>query len=465
MRRLPRPEWCLATLLLAAALFVHLVIRPPTAPLSFELYYQLASAFTAGIAASLLLVLGEQLLAALAPDTRPRARFLWRLATAALALAIFLTIRPPRATPLTRLLESSSLSLACTVTLLALFLPVSGLLRFRDLFRTVTAVLGRWLSLLAYLVAVGPLMTATLISTPLVLDPVLLRMDLSLGFSPSEAIFAWEYHLDWVRVVSTWGYPLLGLFLAAVAATLHLAGSAAHCRRCLLAVTLVATGGLICYQLFPAVGPLHAFPALFQQPADTPELAAHATGIRHSIVTGPDRIPGSLSHPRNVMPSLHTAFTLVALAAAWSWRRRFFWLCLPVGSVQIFTALTLCVHYCVDLVAAVPFAAACWACADRLIRRSPLPDEYPLPPGAVFRPRAFLLSLGLALAALLLWARLAPLPPVVAWSLVAVIAVAPAGLVLGLTRAAPAPLGSVAGRIRPRPRSRRHTFTVPPRAP
>ena len=427
-RSLPRPEWCLAALLLAAALFVRLVLRPPTAPLSFELYFQLASAFTAGLAASLLLVLGEQLLAALAPATRPPARLLWRLATAALALAIFLTIRPPRATPLTRLLEATALSLTCTVTLLALFLPLSGLLRPRDLFRTVTAVLGRWLPLLAYLVAAGPLMTATLIATPLVLDPVLLRMDLSLGFNPSEAIFAWEYDLDWVRLVSTWGYPLLGLFLSAVAATLHLAGAAAHCRRCLLALTLVATGGLICYQLFPAVGPLHAFPALFEQPADTPELAAHASGIRRSIVAGSDRIPGSLSHPRNVMPSLHTAFTLVALAAAWSWRRRLFWLCLPVGLVQIFTALTLCVHYAVDLVAAVPFAIACWSFADWLIRRSPLPEESALPSLAADRPGALLLSLAAALAALLLWARFAPLPPVVAWLLVAGITAVPAWL-------------------------------------
>lgn len=429
MRHLPRPEWCLAALLLSAALFVRLVLRPPSAPLSFELYYQLASAFTAGLAGSLLLVLGEQLLAALAPATRTRARLLWRLATAALALAIFLTVRPPRATPLTRLLESTALGLACTVALLALFLPVSGLLRTRNLGRTVSAVLGRWLPLLAYLVAAGPLMSATLVATPFVLDPVLLRMDLSLGFNPSEAIFAWEYDLAWVRFVSIWGYPLLGLFLGAIVATLHLAGTAAHCRRCLLALTLVATGGLICYHLFPAVGPLHAFPSLFEKPAATPALAARATGIRHSIVTGPDRIAGSLSHPRNVMPSLHTAFTLVALAAAWSWRRHVFWLCLPVGLVQIFTALTLCVHYAVDIIAAVPFALASWTLADRLIRRSPLPTEIPLAPSPSHTP-ALAISLVVSLLALLLWAQLAPLPPTVAWPLVLLITAFPAYLTL-----------------------------------
>lgn len=432
VRRLLRPEWGLAALLLGGALIVQVVISPPAASLSFELYYQLASAFTSGVVVSLLIVLGERILAPLDPVTRPRGRWIWRVATAALALIVFLTFHPPRATPLTRLLESTALSLAATVTLLALFLPVSGLVRAYDLFHAVTEVLGRWFPLVAYLVAAGPLMSATLITTPLVLDPVLLRMDVSLGFSPSETIFAWEYHLDWVRIISLWGYPLLGLFLAGVSATLHLAGAAADCRRCLLALTLVASGGLVCYQLAPALGPLHAFPELFQTPATTPELAAHASDLRFAFVNGPDRIPGSVTHPRNVMPSLHTAFTLVALAAAWSWRRRFFWLCVPVGLLQIFTALTLCVHYLVDIIAAVPFAAACWALADWLIRRAPLEGESPLAALAGYRPRAFLLSLVAGFAGLLLWGKFAPLPPLLAWPLVALIAGVPAWLGLKL---------------------------------
>ena len=429
-RRLLRPEWVLAALLFGAALLVQVTVRPPIASLSFELYYQLASAFTSGVVLCLLVVLGERILARLDAVSRPRGLWIWRLATAALALTVFLTFHPPRATLLTRLLESTALSLAGTVTLVALFLPVSGLVRPRDLFCAVAEVIGRWLPLLVYLVAAGPLMSATLISTPLVLDPVLLRMDLSLGFNPSEAIFAWEYHLDWVRLLCLWGYPLLGIFLASVTATLHLAGAAAESRRCLLALALVACGGLVCYQLAPALGPLHAFPQLFQTPATTPELAAHAAELRSAIVNGPDRIPGSLAHPRNVMPSLHTAFTLVVLAAAWSWRRRCFWLCLPVGLVQIFTALALCVHYAVDIIAAVPFAAACWALADWLIRRAPVDGETPLAAPAQERPRAFWVSLGTALVALLLWGEFAPLPPAVAWPLVALIAGVPAWLSL-----------------------------------
>lgn len=415
-------------MLLAAGLFVRLVVRPPAAPLRLEVYFQLASAFTTGIAAALFFVLGERLLAALGPVARARGRFLWRVVAAALALTIFLTIRPPRATPLTRLLESSALSLACTVALLAFFLPAAGLLPARVLRRVAGEVLGRWFPLLAYLVAVSPLMSATLAHTPLVLDPVLLRMDLSLGFSPSEAIFAWEFDREWVRLVSVWGYPLLGLFIATVGAALHLASEVEQCRRYLLAVTLVASGGLVSYQLAPAVGPLHAFPALFERPARTPALAARAAALRAAIVAGPDRVVGSPAHPRNVMPSLHTAFTLVALAAAWQWRRGFFWLCLPVGAVQICTALSLCVHYAVDVIAAVPFAAACWVLADWLIRRSPLAGESPLPPHGGGGLRALLVSLAVACVALLGWAHCGKLSPWLAWPLVGLIVSVPGWL-------------------------------------
>ncbi|MBI3886461.1 MAG: fused MFS/spermidine synthase [Opitutae bacterium] len=453
-RLLRRPEWWLAGLLAVATLGVRLGLRPPAVALSFEIYFQLASVFVSGALAALFAVFGELLVRALPAGPRRPARFVWLAATGALALAIFLRVRPPLATVLMRLGESGALSLFCTAGLLALFLPLAGFIRWRDLGRAAGEVLGRWLPLLVYLACASPLMAATLATTPLVLDPVLWRMDLSLGFNPSEAIFAWEFDRDWVRLVSQWGYPLLGGFIAGVAAWLHLAGAAAQCRRCLLALALVATLGLVAYQLVPAVCPIHAFPGLFERPADTPELQAQAASLRHAIVAGPDRVAARPSLARNVMPSLHTAFTLVALAAAWHGRRKFFWLCLPVGAGQIFTALTLCVHYAVDLVAAVPLAALCWALADWLIRRSPLSGEEPLPPLA--RPRAsvwaFVVSLVVALAALLGWGRCAPLSPWLAWPLVGLIAGVPAWLslrVFAVVRPAPAPppLNSSAPRL------------------
>lgn len=438
VRFLRAPEtWLVAALVLATA-FVRFVVRPPAVAPSFELYFQLASAFVSGVLAAFFIVVGERLLRALPPASLPRARLVWLALSAALALALFLNVRPPRAAPLARLLESTALGLFATASLLALFLPVSGLIRARDLRRVLGEVLARWLPFLTYIACVGTLMSATLVTTPLVLDPVLLRMDLSLGFSPSEEIFAWEFGLHWVRLVSQWGYPLLGAFVAAVAATLHLAAPAAHARRGLVALTLVATLGLAAYQLVPAVGPLHAFPALLERPADTPDLRARAADLRRAIIAGPDRIAARTTHPRNVMPSLHTAFTLVALAAAFHWRRKFFWCCLPVGAVQIFTALTLCVHYLVDLFAAVPFAALCWWLADRGVRRSCAPSDTALPALAE-TPRLtswFLASLAASLTGFLLWARFAPLSPWLAWPLAGLIAGLPAFAAVRLHRPA-----------------------------
>ncbi|MCR6654460.1 MAG: phosphatase PAP2 family protein [Opitutus sp.] len=126
---------------------------------------------------------------------------------------------------------------------------------------------------------------------------------------------------------------------------------------------------------------------------------------------------------RNAMPSLHTAFSLVALTAAWKWRRRFFWACLPLGFLQIATTLTLAYHYAVDIIAAVPLSAFCWWLADRGIRLTPRPNEEPLPAAASSRwlPICLLVSVGTLLA----WAALAPIPPWIAWPLATLAVVAP----------------------------------------
>lgn len=427
---LGRPEWTFSALLIAAAAVVRAGVDPPDVALSFAIYYQLASAFTAAAVIAFLVVLGEALLDGIPATDRRHGRLIWRCASVAVALTLFVTVRPPLATPLTRALEASALSLAATIALLALFLPVAGMLRLRELFAIAARVGSYWLPVFVYIGTSATFMGATSMRTPLVIDPVLMRMDLSFGFSPSESLFAWEIDLGWVRWISTWGYPLLGALIFGVSARLHLAGAAAQTRRCLLALSLVGVFGLISYHFAPAVGPLHAFPDLFERPALTPEGAAIADTRHVEIVHGPDTMPGGTRHPRNVMPSLHTAFTLAALLAAWNWRRRFFWLCLPLGIAQVFTALTLCVHYLVDIVAAVPFALGCWFLADWLVRRSPLTGEESLPElGRARSPAAlpiFVVSLAVALTALLIWARFAPLEPWVAWLLVGVIAGAPA---------------------------------------
>lgn len=437
-KRLPgRPEYWLAGVFLATAALVIGVIKPPSAKLDYAIYYQLASCFVSGTLDALLVVFAERLLEPLRPGLRRGMRACWLGLATALTVLLMLTVHPPKASELSRLMESILLSLFCTAFLLAFTLLMFRLVRLRDLWRAAGEVLSLWVPYLAYLSTGGVIMSATLAHTPLLYDPVLLRMDVSLGFSPTETVFNWVNPLPLTKPFNNWGYPLLGCFLAVVAATLHLARELAQCRRCLMALTCVAALGLVCYQLVPAISPVLAYPKLFAQTASTPELKAQADRLRHEILAGPVLLPADTSHPRNVMPSLHTAFTLVALTAAWSWKRGFFWLCLPVGLVQIITTLTLSVHYLVDLFAAVPLAALCWWLADQSVRRWPVAWHTPLSAHQVSTrdTAVFFSALMASVVGFVLWGFLAPIPPWVAWPLALVCVAGPAWASLRLHRA------------------------------
>ncbi len=413
LRRFPA-EWLYAIVFAVMALAAFVNSGRGAAPLDYQVYYQLASAFVSGWLLAMVLSIGDRMLKEL-----PRHR-LWRgLALGGVVLSsvvLFASFPEVSGYPITRLMESSFLCAAIACTVLVVFLPISGLLSVRQTGRIIGEAALTWGPLFSYIFFAGLSLGAVIEATPLVWDPVLLRMDASLGFWPSEAVFHWEIDRLWVADLSNWGYPLLGFLIAGVAARIYADGATAQARRCVFALLLVGTLGIGCYAFMPAIGPINAFPELFQV---TDPKAAEV--VRAAALSGPGQIPGDPGITRNVMPSLHTAFTLVALAAAWGWRRRFFWLCLPVGLLQIATAMTLCVHYLVDLFAAVPFAALCWWLADRGVRRTgnaaaPLP-ELALH-GKVLNKATmqFFASLVLALALFLWWAWAAPIAPALAWA-------------------------------------------------
>lgn len=333
---------------------------------------------------------------------------------------MFVTTPTVNTPPIVRLMESFALCAVVAAAVLTLFLPTSGFLGARATGSVLLRSARQWGPLMAYLLICGITLAAVTQATPLVWDPVLLRMDVSLGFSPSEVLFHWQGDRPWVGQLNDWGYPLLGFLVAAIAGRIYADGAVAQARRAVFALLLIGTLGIVCYALVPAVSPLYAFPELFQDPGPFPSSLPGI--VREAALTGPRQIPAGWEHTRNTMPSLHTAFTLVALASAWHWRRRFFWLCLPLGAVQIITAMTLCVHYLVDIFVAVPFAAFCWWLADLGVRftgasneRLPSPT---LPRGARWRGAGiFLASLTLSLGLFIWWAYAAPLPPALAWPL------------------------------------------------
>ncbi len=420
LRRWPA-EWFFAAAFAAVGGWVYLRTPIIWTPFEVAFYRALALAFVSGFVVMIAVAYGESLLRNI-PATE-RCRWTWIASALALlaTLGLFFLI-DTRAPAHNRLLEATALSTTSVALGLTFFLPVAGLVRPRDVASALTQGLSLWAPFLVYHVFVGFCLTAIQLATPLVWDPVLLRMDLSLGFNASQIAHAWHYRAPWTSQFSYIGYALLGLMIALVIARLQIARARAHARRALLASFLVGVLGLGCYRLVPAIGPIYAFPALYRD-LDSRFHRFEAGIALEEALTGPDRLRGATRRLRNVMPSLHTAWTLVSLASAWHWRRRFFWWCLPLGFLQIATTLTLGYHYLVDLLAAVPLAVFCWWIADRAIRLTPRPTDGPLP--ATVPGRWLPLSLLVSVGAFLAWSALAPLPAWIAWFLAALVVVAP----------------------------------------
>ena len=393
------------------------------------IFNHLADSFGAGALSAALTVFAFLLLrrAPLAP--RRTLGWGWGFIVAVSAVGLLFAYAHPSRTSTSWMLQALLLSTLAWTVLLALLLPGLGLVRWRDLVGAGGELVRDWAGIFLHLLAGGYLLAIVRVYSPIVHDPLLLKMDASLGWRGVEAIAGWTSTHPAALFLTEYTYPLLGFFVASVAALLHLAGARAALRRYLLAVILVPLFGITCYWVLPAVGPCYAFPSLLA-PGAAADSAAQT--LRASVLAGADTMPFRSSVARNVMPSLHTAFTLVALIGAWRHGRRWFLLSLPLGFTQVATTLTYGVHYVVDLIAAVPLAVLCWALAEAGARRFPPGDAAPLAAlgGNSERRDRRVLTLAAALvasvAALVAWGAAAPVSPLLAWPLSVGIVAAPA---------------------------------------
>lgn len=383
----------------------------------------LSDSFGVGMISVFVAVFVQLLLRAAPPAVARTLRVGWFALVAVTTLGVLFTFANPTRTTTNWILQSLVLAALGWSAVLTTLLVACGLVRGRDL-RDAARELGRhWGGIVFYLATGGYLLSIVRAFSPEVFDPLLFKMDASLG--PLFVSYAkrWSDARPVVRFLTDYAYPLLGFFIAAVGARLHLAGEITPLRRYLTAVVFVAFLGPVFYWALPAVGPYFAWPELFPKEAPPPDILAH-------VLTGPATMPFRSNVLRNVFPSLHTTFTLVALAALWP-RRREVWFWLPLAFSQIATTLTLGVHYVVDLIAAVPLAVLAWSLAEAATRRFPPEDAAPLPPlrgdATIRRPRLLVLAGALAasVAALVFWGVAAPLPPWLAWPLTALVVLAP----------------------------------------
>jgi hypothetical protein len=173
----------------------------------------------------------------------------------------------------------------------------------------------------------------------LVLDRYLLAADGSFGLQPGFVAAAFILSHPAVKsVCELWyfGMPV------ALASRLHSASS----RRLILLCALLAVSALAAYAAFPAVGAQTAFSTSFP---GTPPATNASFGSAMFEPAG---------FNRNFMPSLHTAWGVALLFAAWPLGK--WWRCGMLLYLVPMLFYALASHYLCDMIVAVPWTLANW---------------------------------------------------------------------------------------------------------
>ena len=200
-------------------------------------------------------------------------------------------------------------------------------------------------------------LTAT--AHPRTLDEYLMLFDASLRIQPAFIAGQLYVSFAWLHNVSLIAYVGLAVPITMVFAG-KLVRDVAKALPSMLAFLVAGPIGIIFYNIFPAAGPHNLFGHKFPfQPLPYANLA-------HVILE-----PVAILGPRNAMPSLHLAWTLLA----WWYSRGLSWLERSIAFV--FLALTAFgtmgtgEHWFADLIVAFPFALMIEAiCAYRVPFRS-----------------------------------------------------------------------------------------------
>jgi hypothetical protein len=192
------------------------------------------------------------------------------------------------------------------------------------------------------------LVTITIKLTPFTLDRFLYAADGSFGFQAGFAGAAMLARHEWLMIPCQAAYANL----PALAVALYLLvnrRNPADASRVVRLLCAVGIAGYVMYCFFPAAGSAVVLGAKF--PFHPPDIA--------SLNLEPIRLQFG---PRNLMPSLHTAW---CLAICWSARGLTrVWRIILAPIVALTLLYTLSRHYLVDMVVAVPFTLAVYAVVE-----------------------------------------------------------------------------------------------------
>ncbi len=186
-------------------------------------------------------------------------------------------------------------------------------------------------------------------------DAPLLALDRAVfGVDP----FAWvRTRLDgpwfdgWIDAFCVASYSSYMYAAPLLACLLFALGDVRGFRHLMLSISLASFVGYLGYVLVPVVGPHVAFPDLY----------ARTAGDGSALMVAMEAIRGDAT--RDCFPSLHTAWTVILLLAAWRYRRFVFWLYLPFGVGVMVAVFYFGKHYGADVLAGGILAAAAWRLA------------------------------------------------------------------------------------------------------
>lgn len=179
---------------------------------------------------------------------------------------------------------------------------------------------------------------------PKTLDLYLFSFDSSMRVQLSFVVGRWFWHWPWLRLAGMIFYIGLPVSIALVYAG-HLVRSRAKAFPAMLAFLLTGPVGILFYNFFPAVSPKALFGRNFPfNPLTVPQ------AVRLFLE------PVPVQGPRNAIPSLHVAWTLLA----WWYSRGLSWwersIAMAFLAFTLLTTLGSGEHYFIDLVVAFPFA-------------------------------------------------------------------------------------------------------------
>ena len=136
--------------------------------------------------------------------------------------------------------------------------------------------------------------------------------------------------------------------------------------RCAVAMVGVSVAGALVFLVFPAAPPWRAsdvgiLPELVK--IGTEQAAASPVDAPRSFIANL-----MLPNPYAAVPSLHTAYSLLTLLFALSWRRRVGYAFIAYPLVMWFTIVYFADHYVADIVVGAGMALGAWWLAGRVMR-------------------------------------------------------------------------------------------------